>query len=53
MITVNMKCVWSCMKYEILQSEAQSCGGAIVNISSILGLVGLGNSTAMSLPNME
>ena len=38
MIAVNLKSVWLCMKYEILQMQAQE-GGAIVNTSSILGLV--------------
>ena len=44
MIAVNLKSVWLCMKYEILQMQAQG-GGAIVNTSSILGLVGLPNGT--------
>ena len=42
MILVNLKSVWLCMKHEILQMQAQG-GGAIVNTSSILGLVGLPN----------
>jgi NAD(P)-dependent dehydrogenase (short-subunit alcohol dehydrogenase family) len=46
MIAVNLKSVWLCMKYEILQMQAQGGGGAIVNTSSILGLVGLANGTA-------
>jgi NAD(P)-dependent dehydrogenase (short-subunit alcohol dehydrogenase family) len=46
MIAVNLKSVWLCMKYEILQMQAQDGGGAIVNTSSILGLVGLANGTA-------
>jgi len=40
MIAVNLKSVWLCMKYEILQMQTQG-GGAIVNTSSVLGLVGL------------
>jgi NAD(P)-dependent dehydrogenase (short-subunit alcohol dehydrogenase family) len=44
MIAVNLKSVWLCMKYEIQQMQAQG-GGAIVNTSSILGLVGLPNGT--------
>ena len=44
MITVNLKSVRLCMKHEILQMQAQR-GGAIVNTSSILGLVGLPNGT--------
>ena len=38
MIAVNLKSVWLCMKYEILQMQTQG-GGSIVNTSSILGLV--------------
>jgi NAD(P)-dependent dehydrogenase (short-subunit alcohol dehydrogenase family) len=44
MIAVNLKSVWLCMKHEILQMQTQG-GGAIVNTSSILGLVGLPNGT--------
>ena len=42
-IDVNLKGVWLCMKYEIAQMLAQS-GGAIVNVSSVAGLVGEGNA---------
>jgi NAD(P)-dependent dehydrogenase (short-subunit alcohol dehydrogenase family) len=45
MIAVNLKSVWLCMKYEILQMQAHGGGGSIVNTSSILGLVGLANGT--------
>jgi NAD(P)-dependent dehydrogenase (short-subunit alcohol dehydrogenase family) len=45
MIAVNLKSVWLCMKYELVQMQAQGGGGAIVNTSSILGLVGLVNGT--------
>ena len=45
MIDINLKSVWLCMKYKILQMQAQGGGGAIVNTSSILGLVGLVNGT--------
>lgn len=38
-ISVNLKGVWLCMKYEIPQMLKQG-GGAIVNISSMEGLVG-------------
>ena len=38
-IAVNLKGVWLCMKYELPQMIAQN-GGAIVNTSSVLGLVG-------------
>lgn len=37
-IDINLKGVWLCMKYEIPQILKQ--GGAIVNLSSIAGLVG-------------
>jgi NAD(P)-dependent dehydrogenase (short-subunit alcohol dehydrogenase family) len=45
MIAVNLKSIWLCMKYEILEMQAQGGGGAIVNTSSILGLGGLVNGT--------
>ncbi len=38
-INVDLKGVWLCMKYEILQMLKQG-GGSIVNVSSTLGLVG-------------
>lgn len=38
-INVNLKGVWLCMKYEILQMLKQG-GGAIVNMSSACGLIG-------------
>jgi NAD(P)-dependent dehydrogenase (short-subunit alcohol dehydrogenase family) len=38
-IEINLKGVWLCMKYEILQMQ-KSGGGAIVNISSVGGLIG-------------
>lgn len=38
-IAVNLKGVWLCMKYEIRQMLAQG-GGAIVNTSSVGGLLG-------------
>ena len=39
-LAVNLKGVWLCMKYEILQMAGQG-GGSIVNTSSVAGLVGL------------
>ncbi len=39
-IGVNLRGVWSCMKHELRRMRAQG-GGAIVNCSSIGGLVGL------------
>ncbi len=38
-IDINLKGVWLCMKYEILQMLKQG-GGAIVNCSSVAGLAG-------------
>lgn len=38
-ITTNLKGIWLCMKYEIMQMLRQG-GGAIVNTSSVYGLVG-------------
>lgn len=44
-ISINLTGVWLCMKYEIRQMLAQG-GGAIVNMSSILGNVGFAGSPA-------
>ncbi len=44
MIAVNLKGVWLCLKYEIIQMLKQG-GGAIVNDSSVAGLIGYGRST--------
>ncbi|MDV2996930.1 MAG: A-factor type gamma-butyrolactone 1'-reductase (1S-forming) [Chroococcidiopsis sp. SAG 2025] len=41
-IATNLKSVWLCMKYEIQQMLEQG-GGAIVNTSSMAGLVGFPN----------
>jgi len=38
--TINLRGVWSCMKHELLQMKKQG-SGAIVNCSSLGGLVGL------------
>src|SRR5205823_4595222 len=37
---INLRGVWACMKYELLQMRAQG-SGAIVNCSSLGGLVGI------------
>jgi NAD(P)-dependent dehydrogenase (short-subunit alcohol dehydrogenase family) len=39
-ININLKGVWLCLKYEIRQMLKQGGGGAIVNMASIMGLVG-------------
>jgi NAD(P)-dependent dehydrogenase (short-subunit alcohol dehydrogenase family) len=43
---INLKGVWLCMKYEILQFLAQGSGGAIVSTASVAGLVGVKGSPA-------
>ena len=40
LMAVNVKGVWLCMKYEIEQMLKQGGGGAIVNTSSIGGVIG-------------
>ena len=37
---INLKGVWLCLKYEIQQMLKQKTGGAIVNMSSVAGLMG-------------
>jgi NAD(P)-dependent dehydrogenase (short-subunit alcohol dehydrogenase family) len=39
-LTMNLKSVWLCMKYELAQFLRQDTGGAIVNTSSVNGLGG-------------
>jgi NAD(P)-dependent dehydrogenase (short-subunit alcohol dehydrogenase family) len=43
---VNMRGIWLSMKYELIQMRAQGEGGAIVNCSSLGGLVGIGGRAA-------
>jgi NAD(P)-dependent dehydrogenase (short-subunit alcohol dehydrogenase family) len=38
--TINLKGVWLSMKYEIRQMLKQGGGGAVVNMSSVAGLIG-------------
>jgi NAD(P)-dependent dehydrogenase (short-subunit alcohol dehydrogenase family) len=40
LMSVNVKGVWLCMKHEIVQMLKQGGGGAIVNTSSIGGMIG-------------
>ena len=40
-IAVNLRGVWLCMREELRQMLGQTTGGAIVNCSSVAGLVGL------------
>jgi len=45
-MNVNLKGVWLSLKYEIRQMTKQGKGGAIVNMASIMGLVGSGAAAA-------
>ena len=47
-IEINLKGVWLCLKYEIRQMLKQGSGGAIVNMASVLGLVGSAGVSAYS-----
>jgi NAD(P)-dependent dehydrogenase (short-subunit alcohol dehydrogenase family) len=47
-ININLKGVWLCLKYEIRQMLKQGSGGAIVNMASVLGLVGSAGTSAYS-----
>jgi NAD(P)-dependent dehydrogenase (short-subunit alcohol dehydrogenase family) len=40
LVAVNIKGVWLCMKHEITQMLEQGSGGAIVNTSSVGGVIG-------------
>ncbi len=43
-IDINLKGTWLCLKYEIKQMLKQGGGGAIVNMSSVAGLMGSGGA---------
>ena len=47
-ININLKGVWLCLKYEIWQMLKQGSSGAIVNMASVLGLVGSAGTSAYS-----
>jgi NAD(P)-dependent dehydrogenase (short-subunit alcohol dehydrogenase family) len=47
-IAINLKGVWLCMKYEIRQMLKQGGGGVIVNMASILGMIGFAGVAAYS-----
>src|SRR5208283_5809187 len=47
-IAVNLKGVWLCLKYEIRQMLKQGGGGAIVNMSSVMGMIGSAGTAAYS-----
>src|ERR1700722_14612633 len=46
-IDINLKGVWLCLKYELRQMLKQG-GGAIVNMSSVTGLIGSAGAAAYS-----
>lgn len=43
---INIRGVWLCLKYEMQQMLKQGSGGAIVNMSSVAGLMGNAGSSA-------
>jgi len=47
-ISVNLKGVWLCLKYEIRQMLRQGGGGAIVNAGSVYALIGSAGTAAYS-----
>ena len=47
-ININLKGVWLCLKYEIRQMIKQGGAGAIVNMASIMGMIGSAGAAAYS-----
>lgn len=47
-IDINLKGVWLCLKYEIRQMLKQGSGGAIVNMASVAGMMGLAGAATYS-----
>lgn len=47
-ININLKGVWLCLKYEIRQMLKQGGGGAIVNMASVAGLLGMAGAAIYS-----
>jgi NAD(P)-dependent dehydrogenase (short-subunit alcohol dehydrogenase family) len=47
-IDTNLKGAWLCLKYEIRQMLKQGSGGAIVNMASVVGLIGAAGAAAYS-----
>lgn len=47
-ISINLKGVWLCLKYELRQMLRQGGGGAIVNAGSVYGLIGDAGAAAYS-----
>jgi NAD(P)-dependent dehydrogenase (short-subunit alcohol dehydrogenase family) len=45
-IEINLKGVWLCLKYELRQMLKQGNGGSIVNMASILGMIGCAGTAA-------
>lgn len=45
-VAINLRGVWLCLKYEIRQMLKQNSGGAIVNMSSVAGLMGSAGAAA-------